>query len=374
VLLEQDLPEADNLPVQHLVATLKSTTASYKFYWFLALLDAVRNDVASPIPFDYLLSRMVALAWYPSNYFRLSFGKADQLAHCVEVLKKESGLPTNEKMEKIAATALRVLADGSGSAAYTDLKARAKYVPYRFLAPWFRGETSGLGDSEFNKKVAALAAENFQRHETLPLYRFSPTGREIEIQPRWRGYLRRHLAILQSFVDWHLVQYVQKLNPNVPGIPNKLFAPEKRNLALAKSFWSVVGPTQCIYTGKMVQSEGADLDHFLPWSFVAHDLLWNIIPVDSTANRAKSDSLPSLKKYLLPFATKQYAALQKVSLMKGEKTTKLIEDYQILVTGQAGLDILDTDELTFTGILERTLKPQYEIAANMGFQPDWVYS
>ena len=91
MLLEQDLPEADNLPVQHLVATLKSTTASYKFYWFLALLDAVRNDVASPIPFDYLLSRMVALAWYPSNYFRLSFGKADQLAHCVEVLKKESG-------------------------------------------------------------------------------------------------------------------------------------------------------------------------------------------------------------------------------------------------------------------------------------------
>jgi 5-methylcytosine-specific restriction endonuclease McrA len=374
VLLEQDLPEADNLPVQHLVATLKSTTASYKFYWFLAILDAVRQDVPSPIPFDYLLSHMVALAWYPSNYFRLSFGKADQLARCVAVLKSESGLPTNEKMEKIAATALRVLADGSGSAAYADLKARAKYVPYRFLAPWFSDETSGFSDSEFNKKVAALAAENFQRHESLPLYRFSSTSREIEIQPRWRGYLRRHLAILQSFVDWHLVQYVQKLNPNVPGIPNKLFAPERRNLALAKSFWSVVGPTQCIYTGQMIQSDGADLDHFLPWSFVAHDLLWNIIPVDSNANRAKSDSLPSLQKYLLPFATKQYAPLHKVSHMRSEKTTKLIEDYQILVTGQEGLDILETDELTFTRILERTIKPQYEIAANMGFQPNWSYN
>jgi len=62
VVLDQDLPEADNLPVQHLVATLKSTTASYKFYWFLAILDAVRQDVPSPIPFDNLLSRMVALA------------------------------------------------------------------------------------------------------------------------------------------------------------------------------------------------------------------------------------------------------------------------------------------------------------------------
>ncbi|AFM12960.1 HNH endonuclease domain-containing protein [Turneriella parva] len=373
MLLEQDLPEADNLPVQHLVATLKSTTASYKFYWFLAILDAIRHEVPSPIPFDHLLSRMVALAWYPSNYFRLSFGKADQLAHCVAVLKKESGLPTNEKMEKIAATALRVLADGSGSAAYYDLRARAKYVPYRFLGPWFSRETSGLNDSEFNKKVAALAAQNFQRHESLPLYRFSASGREIEIQPRWRGYLRRHLSIFQSFVDWHLVQYVQKLNPNVPGIPNKLFAPEKRNLSLAKSFWSVVGATQCIYTGQEIRIEDADLDHFLPWSFVAHDLLWNIIPVAATANRAKSDSLPDLQKYLLPFAVRQYAAMRKVARLKGEKTTKMLEDYQILVTGQAGVDILETDEQTFTGILERTIKPQYEIAANMGFQPSWVY-
>ncbi len=362
------------MPVQHLVATLKSTTASYKFYWFLAILDAVRHDVLSPIPFDYLLSRMVALAWYPSNYFRLSFGKADRLARCVSVLMRESGLPTNEKIEAIATKALSILKAGSNSAAYADLKARANHVPYRFLTPWFSGETSGLVDSEFNKKVAALAAENFQRHENLPIYRFSASGREIEIQPRWRGYLRRHLAILQSFVDWHLVQYVQKLNPNVPGIPNKLFAPEKRNLALAKSFWSVVGPTQCIYTGQIVQGDSTDLDHFLPWSFVAHDLLWNIIPVDSKANREKSNSLPSLKKYFLPFAKKQYAALHLVSRTKGDQSTKLIEDYQILVTGQTGLNILDTDELTFTGILERTIKPQYEIAANMGFQPDWVYS
>jgi hypothetical protein len=192
VVLEQDLPEADNLPVQHLVATLKSTTASYKFYWFLAILDAERQDVPSPIPFEYLLSRMVALAWYPSNCFRLSFGKADQLAWCVAVLKSESGLPTNEKMEKIAATALRVLADGSGSAAYTDLKARAKYVPYRFLAPWFSGETIGLGDSEFKKKVAALAAENFKRHENLSIYKFSASGRgpggEVIFGGTWLSY------------------------------------------------------------------------------------------------------------------------------------------------------------------------------------------
>lgn len=373
VSLEKELPEADNLPVQHLVATLKSTTASYKFYWFLAILDAIRHEVPSPISFDYLLSRMVALAWYPSNYFRLSFGKADQLAGCVKALKTELNLAPNEKMERIAAAALSVLADGSGSAAYAELKARAKYVPYRFLAPWFSREVSNLTEGEYNRKIAALASENFQQHANLPLYRFSQSGREIEIQPRWRGYMRRHLGILQSFADWHLLQYVQKHNPNVPGISNKLFAPEKRNLSVAKSFWSVVGTTQCIYTGQEVQIGDADLDHFLPWSFVAHDLLWNIIPVAATANRAKSDSLPKLEKYLFPFAGRQYAALQKVASSKADRTAKMLEDYQILLNGQEGIDILETDEQNFVSILEKTIKPQYEIAANMGFQRDWVY-
>lgn len=372
-MAERDLPEAENLPVQHLVATLKNTTASYKFYWFLAILDAVRNDVPSPISFEYLLSRMVALAWHPNNFFRLSFGKADQLARSVAALQQESGLANKANLSDIANAATRVLADGSGSAIYADLWAKAKYVPYRFLAPWFAVETKGLNDSQVNKKITELSNKYFQKHDRLPMYRFSDTGKEIELQPRWRGYLRRHLGIVQSFVDWHLVQYVQRLNPNIPGIPNKLFAPEKRNLTLAREFWSAAGAMQCIYTGLKIQIEQADLNHFLPWSFVAHDLLWNIIPATPAANSAKSDALPSLERYLVPFARAQYAALHKVTLAKTDKA-KLIEDYQILVTGQSGLNILETDENIFIGIIERTVKPQYEIARNMGFESDWVYA
>jgi hypothetical protein len=40
------------------------------------------------------------------------------------------------------------------------------------------------------------------------------------------------------------------------------------------------------------------LDHYVPWSFVVHDQLWNLIPTTKSVNSKKSDLLPS-KKYLL---------------------------------------------------------------------------
>ena len=34
------------------------------------------------------------------------------------------------------------------------------------------------------------------------------------------------------------------------------------------------------------------IDHFLPWSFVVHDLLCNLTPGESTTNSSKNDVLP----------------------------------------------------------------------------------
>ncbi|MBV9671480.1 MAG: hypothetical protein JO076_01470, partial [Verrucomicrobia bacterium] len=38
-----------------------------------------------------------------------------------------------------------------------------------------------------------------------------------------------------------------------------------------------------------------DIDHFLPWSFVTHDLIWNLTPVHKSENVRKSGAIPSLR-------------------------------------------------------------------------------
>jgi len=45
-----------------------------------------------------------------------------------------------------------------------------------------------------------------------------------------------------------------------------------------------------IYTGHYI--ENFDIDHFIPWSFVTHDQLWNLAPIEKSLNSSKSNKLP----------------------------------------------------------------------------------
>jgi len=67
------LPSESQLPTQHLAGAFANVTNSYKFLWFLAILDEIDDNVTLRISIPKLLGRMVAIAWYPVNYFRLNF-------------------------------------------------------------------------------------------------------------------------------------------------------------------------------------------------------------------------------------------------------------------------------------------------------------
>src|SRR5262249_26776775 len=146
--------------------------------------------------------------------------------------------------------------------------------------------------------------------ENLCLYRFvSHPENSIEIQKNWFEYLQKHLRILTGFCLWHLLQYLQKNNPNVPNIARKIFEPKQRELKQARIFWDMVFNQleliQCIYSNQVIQKNQFSLDHFLPWSFVTHDSLWNIIPTQKSVNSAKGDNLPDMKLYFDSFAQLQ---------------------------------------------------------------------
>lgn len=364
-------PEAENLPVQHLAAAFNDTSASYKFFWFLAILEFVKSGKSNIAPIDFLLSHMAAGAWYPVNYFRLSFGKSDALSEVVKSFISEKNIPISESYANVAKIAEAVLRDDPKSKAAKSLFERGRFVPFRFLTPWFANELKGIRDQEKQEKIVALASANFQNHQNLSLYRFTADKKHIEIQPRWFGYMARHLEILESFCHWHLIQFVQKFNPNVPGISQKLFAPLQRHLATAKKFWELAGPLNCIYSGKRITDKSASIDHFLPWSFVTHDLLWNLIPTSKEVNSSKSDSLPSLERYFQPFAVAQYQAFHVVSKKSG--VSKILEDYEILFQDKGGTSPMKMSQEKFIELLHSNIYPQRELARNMGFNVDWVY-
>lgn len=364
----QSLPESDTtLPVQPLAGGFRNVTNSYKFYWFLAIIEHVSKFQSPRIAINDLAAEMVVLAWYPINYFNLSFGKQDKLSDAVKSLRTETNAASNSESQFIRA-AFKSL--GQSSNVRKIVTERTRYVPYRFVRPWFAEETRGLPDHLVNTRIQELCERDF-RSITAPMYRFIEES--IEINTQWFEYLNRHISILQHFSFWNLVLYVQANNPNVPNVPSKLFPPSDRDLKDARAFWRVafaeLRNITCPYSNTLLTTNDISLDHFLPWSFTAHDLLWNIVPTTKQVNSSKGDRLPKLDRYFDPYAHLQYEALQSV-IRKGK--AGLAEDFVMLWKIDDARGFLEMDLLTFSNLLRETVSPQYEIAKNMGFVADWI--
>ncbi len=72
------LPENKKLDVSSLAGVFQNTTNSYKFYWFLAILDILQEDGTQlTISKKEIALRMLSRVWYPLDYFKLSFGAQD---------------------------------------------------------------------------------------------------------------------------------------------------------------------------------------------------------------------------------------------------------------------------------------------------------
>lgn len=368
-----NLPLSSNLPIECLAASFSNVTNSYKFYWFLAILEHLREHQSRNMSVDDLLARMVAGVWYPAHYFRLSFGKQDQLGTIAFELATHGRLTTESRRAEI----LQVVRDDLAHKTAVGRKIRhlGDYVPYRFLRPFFALQLRGVEDRKINPAVETLAEQSFSTSNAPCLYRFIQQPLPaIEIHPAWFEYLREHLTILSGFCLWHLLNYLQRNNPNVPNIGGKLFEPQERDLRLARTFWNTVlaqgGPLNCIYSGQPIQ-EDFSLDHFLPWRFVTHDQLWNLIPTPRAVNSSKSDALPD-PAYFDPFAQLHYQAVQIIS--RTPQAGRLLEDYVLLFKVSDVADFQTMEFPPFRETLRQTIAPQLQIAANMGFMTGWKYT
>lgn len=368
-----ELPESPDLGIRHVSAVFRHTTNSYKFYWFLAILEALKNDLTR-VSLNLLTAEMLAQVWYPVHYFRLNFGKQDRLGALAQQLRDRQGLPVTSDRREVRDAVLALLS--LDKAFRQDFISLQRYVPTRFLSPWFAPTIRGVVKEPRTQAIEVLAEQAYVSSEP-PLYHFvsHPHFKGIELHPDWASYLKNNFRIVRGFILWSLVDYLYQRNPNVPNLPEKLFPPQLRDMGTARKYWQFVLNAQtllCPYSGQAVPAKGFSLDHFIPWSFTCHDQLWNLVPVPKPVNSAKSDCLPSLGAYLEPFTEIQYQALRLFLSQADGRQLSWIEDYfNLFRCDLDGLSGLSQDG--FRRALKDTLVPLEQIAANMGFERAWKY-
>lgn len=349
----------------YLGQVFNDTTNSYKLFWFLGILSVLRRSDARGARLADLLNEMAVAAWHPVCLFRLSLGRQDKLQEAVTNLQRQSQLDPNARPDGI-----RDFLQGSAHA-QRQLDPFRRYVPTRFLSPWFAENLRGIKDAQRGALIASLARKSQATPFASP-YWFA--GGDIHFNESWRAFLAENMAVVQAFAEHHLTLYLQARNPNVPGVVNKLSAPTERQLTAARRFWRLAR-TEFAKSGRSVhfrdiysETELADdfaIDHFLPWSFVAHDQLWNLAPVERSTNSSKNDVLPDLDLYLPRMARLHFDAIQAAS-----RHPKMIEDYtDCFKLDTAGLLALGEGDLTAK--YREVMAPQSQIAINLGFQSGW---
>ena len=143
------LPSSEQVDIATLAQLFNDTTNSYKYIFFLSLLELLRArnfDCKQPIALEEILVEMLVTCWYPHTYFKLSFGTQDKLAAGLEAMQLERYGNANN-IARAGKDQVRQLIVDSGAAMPEDL---LRYVPYRIIRPFFSAETRGLKDTQVN--------------------------------------------------------------------------------------------------------------------------------------------------------------------------------------------------------------------------------
>lgn len=200
---------------------------------------------------------------------------------------------------------------------------------------------------------------------------------QIIVQEDWAHYIQKNQEIIKGWLEYHMIQYIQKRNPNVPGIADKLYPPEKRKLDKVKKYWKLIlsiKPIHEIYGDNVITAKNLSIDHFVPWSYVAHDELWNLNPTTKNINSAKSNNLPDWDSYFNKLVKQEYQAYQ----LMWQYDSVYHEFEECAKDHVNNQDVLyrvyrkDLKLPEFSGELESIILPVYQSAKNCGFR-NWKY-
>ncbi len=365
------LPYSDELEIQYLSRLFDNTSECYKFFWFQAIVTKVLEG-KTVLMYEELIDEMIANAWYMVTEYHLNLGPRDTLERVVHDIQKISGMKSTEKKSVV----IEYLNHCQEPEINRQKRTLTRNVPYRLQAPFIhqlKGKGWDVSESELARRIN-------QEHRLIYYFNaLSGMQTTIRIQEDWCQYIQKNQEIVKGWLQYNMILYLQKRNPSVPGIADKLYPPQERKLEKVKHYWRLLlslRPMQEIYGHNRLEVDSKDIsiDHFVPWSFVAHDELWNLHPTTKSINSSKSNHLPDWNTYFPEFARVEYGAYEMVWKNEGvhKEFDKCAKDHLNNMDIRYRLYREGQDYSAFSEQLESVIRPVYQSAQNCGFD-SWIY-
>ena len=367
----------NELDIEGFSRMMKDPSYCYKFYWLEAIVQLISENrlVAT---YDEIINEMIANAWYSVLEFHIHLSGIwgdgtikDNLERAVLKLSELSDLPANASKIEIKNAIAKFDRE-----LHTEKQALTKNVPYKALSGFANktGEHISL-DSSAGRMMAYY--NKLSESDILLPYTFgSENGlcRKLTFSDAWVRMIKDNTVNILGRIQCEKVKWLQNNNPEVPGLIYKL-APldeKMRKLAHVRKLWDGILDLRNIndvFTDDEIDKKKYDVDHFIPWSFVMNDELWNLMPMDSSLNSAKNNRLPNWDDFFLRFAKNQYIMYEMVHQKEGIR--KLFEecyrDNLHSIWANRELYRKGNSDIEFFGILEKNMRPVYDSARRQGY-------
>lgn len=115
-------------------------------------------------------------------------------------------------------------------------------------------------------------------------------------------FMLRHKAQLEKLNYYSWAKFLEQINDDTVLIrvidKLELATPKREDLSIYREILrKEFEEDTCFYCGKKLQ-KGIHVDHFIPWSFVKDDKIWNFVLSCPSCNEKKNNRVPS-KEYLI---------------------------------------------------------------------------
>lgn len=127
------------------------------------------------------------------------------------------------------------------------------------------------------------------------IYSFDNYDEKLKITPSFYSFMQKFQKVIMYLANYHLALFLEKFNDQ--GDTTRLLlkvenVSKRSSLDTFYHLLAAVYQQECFYCGKEIKSKkGNHVDHFIPWSFVQTDQLWNLVIACSSCNLSKNDKL-----------------------------------------------------------------------------------
>ena len=190
----------ESINTERLNALFRNTSTSYKFFWFLSLIEEISlQDEPEWINALDIAKDMVALAWHPIIAEDLSMGKTDSLGKIASQIRNLIEIAPDAKISDVEAAIRNSLDNPDVKKALMPL---LNNVPYRFLSPWI---------NESNDKKMMMRSQNYENGCIYALKQ-DEEGLWIIVDLDWWEYIQEQEGVLKGFTMWKLIEYLASKN------------------------------------------------------------------------------------------------------------------------------------------------------------------